>query len=384
MSTRSILPLQPSPEEIEEQSGAEREAQKQEQAARQLTRSARAIRAAQIIIATAMLLAICYLGKIVLVTLMVSLLLAFVLEPLVSVLERIRLPRALGSFVAILVLLGVMYGISYFFYNRAVQFIGELPKYSQHIRGVFSRVVNKTNQLQQVSENVFAPSEKDKNNKPVPVTVLNKDGGVLTQNIGTVTEIVFILAFIPFLTYFMLSWQEHARSKTVELFRPESRTTAYVTLGQISLMLRSFIDGNFILGLCMGICSVVVFGFLGLPYFYFLGFISGFLSLIPYLGIVLAAIVPLAAGIGVLGTTGIIVIIVTVFGLHIVSLNVLYPKIIGRRLQLNPLVVTIGLLVWGFIWGAMGLLLAVPILGAIKIICDHVPNLRPIGAWMGE
>src|SRR5215469_12170378 len=118
MSTRSILPLQPSPEEIEEQSGAEREAQKQEQAARQLTRSARAIRAAQIIIATAMLLAICYLGKIVLVTLMVSLLLAFVLEPLVSVLERIRLPRALGSFVAILVLLGVMYGISYFFYNR--------------------------------------------------------------------------------------------------------------------------------------------------------------------------------------------------------------------------------------------------------------------------
>ena len=384
MSTRSILPLQPSPEEIEEQSGAEREAQKQEQAARQLTRSARAIRAAQIIIATAMLLAICYLGKIVLVTLMVSLLLAFVLEPLVSVLERIRLPRALGSFVAILVLLGVMYGISYFFYNRAVQFIGELPKYSQHIRGVFSRVVNKTNQLQQVSENVFAPSEKDKNNKPVPVTVLNKDGGVLTQNIGTVTEIVFILAFIPFLTYFMLSWQEHARSKTVELFRPESRTTAYVTLGQISLMLRSFIDGNFILGLCMGICSVVVFGFLGLPYFYFLGIISGFLSLIPYLGIVLAAIVPLAAGIGVLGTTGIIVIIVTVFGLHIVSLNVLYPKIIGRRLQLNPLVVTIGLLVWGFIWGAMGLLLAVPILGAIKIICDHVPNLRPIGAWMGE
>jgi predicted PurR-regulated permease PerM len=83
-------------------------------------------------------------------------------------------------------------------------------------------------------------------------------------------------------------------------------------------------------------------------------------------------------------TSSVVIIIVTVAGLHLLAMNVLYPKVIGSRLQLNPLVVTIGLLIWGFIWGAMGLVLAVPMLGAIKIICDHVPSLRPIGAWMGE
>jgi predicted PurR-regulated permease PerM len=65
-------------------------------------------------------------------------------------------------------------------------------------------------------------------------------------------------------------------------------------------------------------------------------------------------------------------------------LNVLYPKIIGKRLQLNPLAVTLALLFWGWLWGAMGLILAVPITAALKIIFDHVEGLRPWGAWLGE
>jgi predicted PurR-regulated permease PerM len=79
-----------------------------------------------------------------------------------------------------------------------------------------------------------------------------------------------------------------------------------------------------------------------------------------------------------------IIVIATVLALHVFSMNVLYPKVLGKRLQLNPLVVTISLLVWGWIWGALGLILAVPIMGAIKIVCDHITSLRAVGEWMGE
>jgi predicted PurR-regulated permease PerM len=331
-------------------------------------RSSHAGSAAQIIVAAAVLLVICYLGKLVLVTLMVSVLLAFVLEPVVGLCERIRLPRSLGAFLAILLLLGVTYGASYFFYSRAVSFAQELPKYSQKIRGMLSHVTQQTNKLQQVTEKVLPKSNQQQ--KPVPVVVQNNnnDGGLIRRNLGTLTEIALTAAFVPFLVYFMLSWQEHARTKTVQLFPQESRTTAYVTMGQISLMMRSFISGNFIIGLFMGISSLIVFGLLHLPYFYFLGFISGFLSLVPYLGVALALVPPLTAGVGDLTTSKLLIIVLTVLGLHLLSMNVLYPKVIGKRLQLNPLVVTIGLLIWGFIWGAMGLILAIPIMGAIKII----------------
>jgi len=134
----------------------------------------------------------------------------------------------------------------------------------------------------------------------------------------------------------------------------------------------------------MSAISMAVFGFLGLPYFYFLGFISGFLSLMPYFGIILAAIPPLAAGIGVLKDSGMLIIVLTVLGLHLFSMNVLYPKIIGKRLQLNPLLVTISILIWGWIWGALGLVLAVPVTAVIKIVCDNVSSLRRFGDWMGE
>jgi predicted PurR-regulated permease PerM len=311
-------------------------------------------------------------------------LIAFTLEPVVRGLERLRMPRPAGSILAVMLMCGVVWAGSYFFYNRAIDFAHQLPKYSQKIRGKLSSITKQTNDLKQTTQNIL-PGEAQKNKNAVPVKVeSNGTTDFFTQGLGTITEVLAAIAFIPFLVYFMLSWQEHARTKTVQLFRPENRSTAYVTLGQISTMMRSFIAGNFIIGLFMSVVSIVVFGFLGLPYFYFLGVISGFLSLMPYLGVVLAAVPPLAAGIGVLHDTGVIIVIATVLGLHLFSMNVLYPKVIGKRLQLNPLLVTIALLIWGWIWGALGLILAVPIMGVIKIVCDHVTSLRRFGEWMGE
>lgn len=73
-----------------------------------------------------------------------------------------------------------------------------------------------------------------------------------------------------------------------------------------------------------------------------------------------------------------------VVGLHLLALNVLYPKFLGKRLQLNPLAVTVALLFWGWIWGAMGLILTIPLTAALKIVCDHIENLRSVGSWLGE
>ena len=149
-------------------------------------------------------------------------------------------------------------------------------------------------------------------------------------------------------------------------------------------MIRTFLFSNVMVGLIASAVSILVFGYLHIEYFYFIGLISGFVSLIPYLGVFLALLPPLAGGIGVLHKSGVIIIVVTVVTLHLLIMNILYPKLVGRKMRLNPLAVTLGLLFWSWIWGAMGLVLAVPILGASKIICDHVDSLRGLGNWLGE
>ena len=149
-------------------------------------------------------------------------------------------------------------------------------------------------------------------------------------------------------------------------------------------MIRSFIVANLIVGLIGAVISIAVFWRLGLPYFYFLGAISAFVGLIPYLGVFFALLVPLAGGLGHLGKSEVLYVFLTVVGLHLVTMNVLYPRVVGRRLRLNPLAVALSLLFWAWIWGAVGLILAVPLVGAAKITCDYIGPLQGLGEWLGD
>ncbi len=157
-----------------------------------------------------------------------------------------------------------------------------------------------------------------------------------------------------------------------------------MTLGLIGKMLQSFIVGNLLIGLLISAVSIAAFGLLHVPFFYFVGFLSGFLSLVPYLGVVLAMVPPVLVGFGQLESSSLLVVVLCVIGMHLLALNVLYPKLLGGRLRINPLAVTIALLFWGTIWGAVGLVLAIPITGAIKIIFDHVDSMKPYADWLGE
>jgi predicted PurR-regulated permease PerM len=335
------------------------------------------------VLATAAVLTLMYFAKPVLIVVLVSVLIAFALAPIVDFCERfMRMPKSLGAGIAVCLLVGVLYGLTWASYTQGVDFMQQLPKYSGRVRESVMKFRHRAEQLKKQTESVIPAAAEDKNT--VKVQQSSTWGDWISQGAMNTAEIVLLASFVPFIVYFMLSWQEHVRSSTVMLFKMEHRNTAYVTLGLISQMIRGFIVGNLIVGVFMSIVGTIVFGLIGLPYFYFIGVISGFLTLVPYLGVILALIPPVAAGLGQSNAEQLAMIVATVFGLHLFALNVLYPKIIGKKMSLNPLAVTISLLFWGWLWGAMGLILAVPMTGALKIVFDHVDSLRPYGAWMGE
>jgi predicted PurR-regulated permease PerM len=339
---------------------------------------------AQIVVAVIAVVGLVYLLKLVMVTTLFSILLAFVLEPLVGRLARIGIPRAVGALLAVAIMVALAGSLTYFFYGRAVDFATQLPKYSGKVHSALADLWAQTSKIEESTRSVIASPNAGK--PPLAVEVREAPGlsRLISAGSGTLGEVLLALGFMPFLVYFMLTWKDHAHSSTVQLFPKEHRLVAHRTVGRISAMIRSFIAGNVLVGLIGALIGSIVFWRLGIPYFYFLGVISGFVSLIPYLGVFLALLPPLAAGIGVIDKTGVGVILLTVIGLHLLSMNVLYPKIVGKRLRLNPLAVTLSLLFWAWIWGAMGLILAVPLVGATKIVCDYIDPLRGFGAWLGD
>ena len=328
----------------------------------------------------ALIVMFAYYGESVLAVLFFAILLSFMLSPVVQALEYLHLPRATASLITMVALLMVLYGITVSSYNQAIIFADNVPKYSQKIRSILQPFQQDAEKLEKTGEVVGAPEATN----VVPVRQVQSWSEVLTHGAGTLTDIVLAASFVPFLAYFLLTWQSHARSATVMLFPLHHRHTAFVTLGLIGKMLQSFIVGNLLIGLMISAVSVAIFGLLHVPFFYFVGFLSGFLSLVPYLGIVLAMLPPILVGLGQLEAGGLVVVVLCVIALHLFALNVLYPKLLGSRLKINPLAVTIALLFWGAVWGAVGLVLAIPITGAMKIVFDHVESMKPYADWLGE
>ena len=321
------------------------------------------------------ILAICYFAQEPLVVMLVSVLIAFILDPVADLFTRMRLPRSLASFLAVLLMVVALGALVYVGINKASQLLSELPKYSHEIRKDIASVTNKAQKIEALN-----PTQEK---GTVKVRETTNWADVLTRGFGSISSVVLAASFIPFLVFFMLTWQEHARKATMGLFATENKRAAYVTMGLISTMIRNFMVGNLMIGLIMGAVSTIVFGILHIPFFYFAGFVSGFFSLVPYLGVIIAMLPPIFMGIGHLTLVKVIIIGVTVLTLHLVSINVLYPKFLGGRLRLNPLTVTLALLVWGWIWGAAGLILAIPMTGGMKIVFDHIAPLKPFGAWLG-
>src|SRR5258705_650816 len=205
-------------------------------ASRRRTDVAASTVASQIIVAVAVVLTICYFAKLVLVTLLVSILLAYVLDPVVSFLEEIKIVRPVGAALALLLLVGILYATLYFGYSKGVEFVEQLPKYSSEIKRTLVHFRHQAQKLQQSTQQVLPGSEDGK--KPLRVDQQTDWSEVVGKYVGTVGEVLLAVSFIPFLVFFMLTWQDHARAATVMLLSMENRNTAYVTLGRISEMVR--------------------------------------------------------------------------------------------------------------------------------------------------
>jgi predicted PurR-regulated permease PerM len=337
----------------------------------------------QRIIAAAIVFAFLYFATDVVVTLLLAVLLAYFLDPVVGVLERIHTPRALGALVVLLSVTALFAGLGYLVVLRANQFIADWPRYSgvlRHVTTAFDR------QLATVEKGVdaIAPAmEKgqtaSRTVEPPPVREW------LLRGAGSLYSILVVATFVPFLVFFMLAAKPRIWKATIELFPDEHQERVRGALDEVSLMLRSFVAGNALIAIILMLLSWAFFLAIHLKYPFLLGCVSGLLNLVPYLGAGLAWIPPFLIGLAQWNSIG------PYFGvaamltfLHIVGLNVLMPAIVGRRVHLNALAVTAALLFWGWIWGAIGLILAIPITATVKVICDHSEGWEPVGRWLGE
>lgn len=367
------------------------------------------------IIAVAAVIAMLHFGKLFFVTLSLSVILAFILEPPVKVIMQLRLPRSLASFVVCAIALLLLYLGGLGLYTQISGLLDDLPNYSQRINEIVDNASLKLEQMERSTYELVVPKrirergeaaaqpppvEQSRNARkkrtaepPMPPAVqevrIRQERPPLLQtaldSIRSFYDVLLMASFVPFLVYFMLSWSDHLRRAFLHLFTGPDRQVAAKTWEGIASMARAYVVGNFLLGLFLSIVSSAFFYGVKLPYWALVGPVSGFLSLVPYVGLPLAIVPPILAALPLYTKLSEYLVIATTVGfLHLLALNLLYPKIVGARVHLNPLVVTIALMFWGALWGGVGLIFAIPITAGIKAVCDNVSDLQPVGKLLGD
>jgi predicted PurR-regulated permease PerM len=372
------------------------------------------------ILALGVVIAILYLGRLFFITSLVALTIAFMLEPFVALLMRIHFPRSLASFVVCSFALALLYVIGLGAYSQLAALYDELPKYGQRIGEMVDGIQEKISGMEDQTYKVLVPARQRQEEErrrqaeqalaaakkgkkgatpvqpgpqpavpgAIPEVRIHEDttpiGDYVYSRLSSLYQVLLMASFIPFLVYFMLSWRDHVNRAFLQFFHGEDRLIAARSVQGIADMVRAFVVGNFVLGLLLAVISSTLFWALRVPFPMLVGPLSGFMSLVPYIGLPLAMIPPLFAALPLNEVPVYVLVVVTVAMLHLVALNVLYPKIVGSRVHLNPLVVTFSLMIWGFLWDAPGLLLAIPLTAGIKAVCDNVRGLRAFGKFLGD
>jgi predicted PurR-regulated permease PerM len=335
-------------------------------------------------IAVAILFGCIYYASSVVITLICSILIASVLEPGVKLMESYRIPRWLASLVMVLLMLAAAYLIIYIVYDRAQAFMDAMPRLGARLKQITAHLQMTAHSLQQSTQTII-PTSPDASLPTVRLQQESPYERFLLRGIGSVYAFAVTVMFIPFLVFFMLTSKDQLWAASLNLFPIQRRQQAEDVIHAIARMLRQFVVGNLFVGLISACMITPVFEAIHLEYALLMGPLSAILSLVPYIGVALGILPPLLVALMQYDTTGpFIAIGVAVAVVHFVAVNILTPKLVGQRVNLNALSVTIAMMFWSWLWGGFGLILAVPITAAIKAVCDNVEALKPYGSWMGE
>lgn len=316
----------------------------------------------------------------------IAMMLNMLFRPVVRALRRVGLPDPLGAALVMLVLLGsVGYGL-YALSGPAARWAERAPEYLRdaetELRGLFEPVQSVSESAAQVGEQIAGTDDAEGQPPPVPVQQ-NSFSDVL---LGQTRQFVVGAAITCFLLYFLLASGDFFLRKLVHVLPMLRRKRIAVRIARqaehdLSTYLFTYTVINAVLGTVVG----AVLYLLGMPNPVLWGVMVALLNFVPYLGAVTGvSIVALAALVSIDSPGRALAAPALYFLINALEGNVITPIIMGQRLRLNPVAIFISLTFWGWLWGVAGALLATPLLVSLKIVCDNVATLHPLGEFIGR
>jgi predicted PurR-regulated permease PerM len=327
-----------------------------------------------------------YFARSFLLPIAVALLLSFLFSPLVRALARFKIRPPLGAALVILGMLGVLGFMGY-------ELAGPVQKWAASAPATFATAQEKFRELLRPLERASRTAERVQDAAgAVSGTggdeareVVVRQPSLIARVFGTTQRFVTSMLEVLILLYFLLAAGDLFLQKLVKVLPTlRDKRKAVEIARKIEGSISTYLLTVAVITIAEGAVVALVMWALGMPSPLLWGVLVAVAEFIPYLGAIAVTIILTVAAITVYDTLGQALLVPAAFlVINIIQANIVSPVFMGHKLALNPVALLVGLTFWFWIWGIPGAFIAVPLLAAFKIFCDHIESLAALGEFLG-
>ncbi|MGV4441633.1 AI-2E family transporter [Ornithobacterium rhinotracheale] len=321
-----------------------------------------------------------YLGRGFLIPFCFSILIAFILVPIVRFFERKGLGTVLAICIAFLIVILVFGGVSYFFSSQIASIVSDFENFKSEISPLLDSVINMYNE----NLTFLPPINAEGVAKKVQAFIQNSGGDILGSTLVQTTAFLANSFLIPVYVFLLLLYRRGLVKGILMFFGRNQREDVRTIIYEVQSVGKDYIVGLLTVMLILAILNSAFMLIIGIDYAIMFGCLAALLIVIPYIGTYIGGALPVLYALVTMGPTSALAILICFVIIQMIDGNYLTPKIVGSNTSVNALAAFIALIIGGALWGIAGMILSIPFTAMLKKIFKRVKGLQPLSLLLGE
>ena len=320
------------------------------------------------------------IGQGIIVPLIFGTIIAIVLHPVVNFFVRKKINRILAIIITLLLSLALLGAFGMFIFSQLSRFSESWPVFVEKITGLINETIDWVPGYFDISAgkvNAWMIETK--------ADLLDSSSSVIGQTLISAGNGMVAVFLVPVYIFLILFYQPLLMEFIHQLFGADRRSKVTVIVTQTKTVVQRYLIGLFIEFVLVAILDSVGLLILGIDYAILIGVLGALLNLIPYIGGLIAVAIPMMIALVTKDSPWFALYVMAVYyAIQLIDNNYIVPKIVASKVKINALVSIVAVLAGGALWGVAGMFLSIPLTAIIKVICDHIDPLKPIGYLLGD
>jgi predicted PurR-regulated permease PerM len=321
-----------------------------------------------------------FIGQDIIIPLAFSILLAVLLLPFNTYLEKKQVSRVLAIIISLTLSIVFIGGVVYFLSSQIARFINDVPAIKEHLSGhaktLQSWITHQFN-ITRVEQTSILDNATEK--------IKNSGTGFLGDTFLSFTQGVMVVVLLPVYSFLILYYRSMIKQFLIAVFKNENAEKVKDVLHQSKFIVQGYMMGLIIeMGIVAAI-NAAGFAIVGIKYAVFLGVLAAILNMIPYIGMLIASVfcmlITLTTSTHMSDVVWVAIILIVV---QFIDNNIIMPKVVSAKVKINALITILGVLIGGALAGVSGMFLSIPGIAILKVIFDRVEDLQPWGILLGD